>query len=199
MIDRRGFTLIEVTTAIVITGVVSLLAYGSVQAGLESADRVERHRSGIESAALMRSLVTDALRHPASSPEPSLPSFSITQSETAGINTARLQFVSRGVSLPHGAGGLWNVVLEPTSNGLRLKADPMETTAELALESTLPGIRGVNVRSMTTRAERMWNTGWESRNAAPYAVEIRFFDAANREVGAPMIVVTAMETGEEAR
>jgi len=196
---RRGFTLIEVTTAIVITGVVALLAYGSVQAGLESGERVERHRSGIESAALMRSLVTDALRHPASSPEPRLSSFSITQTEAAGINSARLQFVSRGVSPPHGAGALWNVVLEPTTNGLRVRADPMETTAELALESILPGIRGMSVRTMASRAERAWNAGWESRNAAPYAVEIRFFDSANREVGSPLVVVTAMETGDESR
>lgn len=199
MIERRGFTLIEVTTAIVITGVVSLLAYGSVQAGLDTADRVERHRSGIESAALMRSLVSDALRHPASSPDQALPSFSITQSEAQGVNAARLQFVSRGVSPPHGAGALWNVVLELTPNGLRLRADPMETTPELALESTLPGIRGVSVRSKSSRAERAWNTGWESRRTAPYAVEITFFDAANREVGAPMVVVTAMEIGDEAR
>ncbi len=199
MTDRRGFTLIEVTTAIVITGVVSLLAYGSVQAGLESGERVERHRSGIESAALMRSLVTDALRHPASSPEPALPSFSITQSAAQGVNNARLQFVSRGVSPPHGAGTLWNVVLEPTSNGLRVRADPMETTAELALESMLLAVRGMSVRSRATRAERAWSTGWESRSSAPYAVEIRFFDAANREVGAPMVVVTAMEIADEAR
>lgn len=193
MRSRKGFTLIEVTTAIVITGVVALLAYGSVQAGLETGDRVERHRTEVESSALMRSVIVDALRHPASAPGIASASFSVTRGGRAGLNNDRLQFVSRGVSPPHGAGALWNVVLEPTANGLRLWAYPLETTPELAMESVVPGIRGMRVRVMARGSDPVWRNDWESRNLAPHAVEIRFFDAGKREIGAPMIVVTAME------
>jgi len=192
MKSDRGFTLIEVTIAIVITGVVALLAYGSVQAGLDSGDRVERHRTEVESSALMRSLIIDALRHPASSPATGS-SFSLSRGGTGGLNDDRLQFVSRGVSPPHGAGALWNVVLEPTANGLRLSADPLETTPELAIVSVLPAIRGMRVRVMASGSSPQWSSDWESRNIAPHAVEIQFFDERNREIGAPALVVTAME------
>lgn len=197
MNTRSGFTLIEVTTAIVITGVVALLAYGSVTAGLDSGARVESHRTGIEAMALIRSVSIDALRHPASSPNAAIPSFSVTRTGAGTLNEDRLQFVSRGVSPPHGAGALWNVVLEPTANGVRFAAEPLEPTPELAMESLVPGIRGIRVRSMITRSNAEWSAGWDSRGSAPYAVEIRFYDATNREVGSPIVVVTAMEAGNE--
>lgn len=193
---RTGFTLIELTTAIVISGVVALLAYGSVQAGLDSGERVERHRMAVESVALLRSIIVDALRHPASAPVASIASFSVTRGEAGSLNDDRLQFVSRGVSPPHGAGALWNVVLEPTSIGLRFRAQPLEKTAELAMESVVSGIRGMSVRLMPTQSDPAWATDWASRNSAPYAVEIRFFDAANRQTGPPLVVVTVMETSD---
>lgn len=190
---HQAFTLIEIAIAIVITGVVALLAYGSVQAGFDSGDRIERHRTEVESAALLRSVVVDALRHPAAASGSVASSFSVTQGGEAGLNDDRLQFVSRGVSPPHGAGALWNVVLEPTATGLRFSAHPLEPTSELPLVSMLPGIRGMRVRVIASDSDPVWRTGWESRNLVPRAIELRFFDVRNQEVGAPTVVVTSME------
>ncbi|MEO5580868.1 MAG: prepilin-type N-terminal cleavage/methylation domain-containing protein [Gemmatimonadaceae bacterium] len=193
---RSAFTLIEVTTAIIITGVVALLAYGSVQAGLDTSDRVERYRAEVESSALMRIVVADALRHPASSSAIGAASFSISRGGAGGLNDDRLQFVSRGVSPPHGAGTLWNVVLEPGAGGLRLSAYPLEATSELAMESLIPAIGGMQVRVMSAGRDASWRNEWDSPNLVPRAVEIRFFDRAKREIGVPLLVVTAMEADD---
>ena len=116
-----GFTLIEVIVAIVLTGIVTLLAYGSVQAGLDSANRIEAYRRTTESEALVRSLVSDALRHPADAPDGT--SFEIAQTAESGDV---LRFVSRGVSGPLGAGELWRVEIAPSAKGLEFSALPLE-------------------------------------------------------------------------
>lgn len=187
-----GFTLIEMTIAIVVSGVVALLSYGTVQAGFDSGERIERYRGEVESAALMRSLVVDALRHPASAAG-SGKSFSLTHGGAGDLNNDRLEFVSRGVSPPHGSGAIWNVTIESTPKGLSFSASPLESTFEKAMHSLLPAIHGMRVRVMRTRADNTWASEWSSRNVAPYAVELIFVDALGHNSGAPVIVVTAME------
>ncbi len=197
MSNQRGFTLIEVTIAMVVSGVVALLAYGSLQAGLDAGGRIQMHRQDVESLALLRSIVVDALRHPASASAPVASSFSLSRGEGGGLNDDRLQFVSRGVSPPHGAGALWNVVLEPTPDGLRFSASPLEATPELPIVSVVAAVRGMRVRVMAPASNFEWIGSWEAGSRVPHAIELRFFDRDNREIGAPTVVVTAMETGNE--
>ena len=60
---RRAFTLIEVLLALVITGLVVTLAYGTAQAGFDTQARLAEYRVVGESDAVVRSLLSDALRH----------------------------------------------------------------------------------------------------------------------------------------
>lgn len=193
---RSGFTLIEITIALVISGVVALLAYGSLHAGFASRDRLEQYRTEVESGAVMRSLMMDALRHPAQAALSGHQSFAIAPATHApGLNIDRLQFVSRGVSPPLGAGALWAITLDPSPDGLRLLAQPLEETAARPMTAVFPAIHGMRVRVMASPSSLTWQSGWSSRNTVPHAVEISFLGAGNEEAGPPIVVRMGMEEG----
>ena len=185
---RRGFTLIELMVAIVLSGVVALLAYGSVEAGIDSASRIESYRRNGESEAMMRALVGDALRHPADTP-PGAAAFQMT----VGPNGASdLRFMSRGINGPLGAGDLWQVGLRPTNSGIELDAISLDGDAS-PIHGTIAGLSSFAVR-VRGLGDQNWQDRWESTQQFPSAVEIVFRDSAGVSRGAPLTVGTALES-----
>ncbi|MEO5904393.1 MAG: prepilin-type N-terminal cleavage/methylation domain-containing protein [Gemmatimonadaceae bacterium] len=182
----RGFTLIELIVSIVLTGLVALLAYGSVQAGLDSAGRIETYRRTSESEALARSLIADALRHPADAP--SGESFEILSTVESGDV---LQFVSRGVSGPLGAGQLWRVEISPSPHGLQFSAVPLEGILS-TIRGGVASLRSIDVRVMRAADEVEWQDHWESTRQFPTAVEITFRDSLGAVAGSPLVVTTGL-------
>lgn len=169
MTARKGFTLIEVMVALVLTGLVALLAYGSAQAGFDTADRLDDYRHGTESEALMRGMVADALRHVADAPAGGPPSFRI---ERTGLSSDALTFVTRGVTSPHGAGTLWMMSLRSSVQGLWLHAEPLEDAEAADVDAYVSGVTGISVRARSDDGD--WVSGWATGQRAPAAVEISF-------------------------
>jgi prepilin-type N-terminal cleavage/methylation domain-containing protein len=185
MRNRRGFTLIELMVALVLTGIVSLIAYGSIQAAIDSSERLTLQRQTVESEAMVRSLVSDALRHPADSPDGE-PAFELVR--FAGNRGNGIQFVSRGVSGSPGTGQLWRVALRPTTSGLELDAISLEGSPA-SIRGQIPNITSIDVRVLRAVDDPAWQDHWESTQQFPSAVEISFRDSAEKS-GAPLIVQT---------
>lgn len=184
--SRRGFTLIELMVSIVLTGLVAMLAYGSVQAGLDSSARIETYRRTSESEALTRSLIADALRHV--SDAPSGASFEIQRTVESGDI---LRFVSRGVSGPLGAGAVWRVEIGPSANGLQFNAVPLEGNLN-SISGSVASIRSISVRVLRAPDDNEWQDHWESTRQFPAAIEISFVDSHGASSGLPLMVATAL-------
>ncbi len=189
MTRRCGFTLIELIVAITLTGIVALLAYGSVNAGLDSAERVDRYRKDSEGVALMRSLVGNALRHPSDAPFGKGLSFELVH----GSGSDALRFVSRGVSGPLGAGELWRVELLPSSHGLQFSATSLDQDATPII-GTVTALRSIAVRVRSPDDRMTWQNHWDPTQQFPSGVEISFRDSAGTIASPPLIVATTLES-----
>ncbi|MEO7367277.1 MAG: prepilin-type N-terminal cleavage/methylation domain-containing protein [Gemmatimonadaceae bacterium] len=184
--SRRGFTLIELMVSIVLTGLVAMLAYGSVQAGLDSSARIEDYRRTTESEALTRSLIADALRHLSDAPSGAV--FEIERTVESGDI---LRFVSRGVTGPLGAGALWRVELGPSRDGFHFSALPLEGNLN-PIRGSVASLRSISVRVLRAPDDVQWQDHWESTRQFPSAVEVSFLDSRGASSGSPLLVATAL-------
>ncbi len=193
MKSHHGFTLIETMVALVLSGIVALLAYGTMRAGFETRDRLTEYRHESESVATMRALLTDALRHPADAGELGYPTFRIEREiETPSLNGNRLQFVSRGVSSPLGAGARWLVTLASAGDGMHFSAEPLDETDLGSIASVLPGVRAVRVQVMADVTDAAWRDSWTSERQAPAAVRLDFIGEKGA-AGSPLVVRSSLE------
>ncbi|MGZ8470574.1 MAG: PulJ/GspJ family protein, partial [Gemmatirosa sp.] len=63
MSARRGFTLLEVMVALVVSAMVVTLAYGAAQAGFDTEARLREGQAAARATTAWRALLGDALRH----------------------------------------------------------------------------------------------------------------------------------------
>jgi len=186
---RRAFTLIEVLLALVITGLVVTLAYGTAQAGFDTQARLTEYRVMGESDAVVRSLLSDALRHAVDGVRGGEAVFDLTdRSLSDGTPNDSLRFTTRGVVPPLGSSGSWSVEVWSAGGALHLSAYP-ETNApgELApVQAQLTGVRGLDVQLLGRGMAAVWRDGWAERDVAPDAISfavVRDGSRAERGVG----------------
>src|SRR5438132_12518229 len=87
-----GFTLLEVMVAIVLTGLVVLLAYGAAQVSYDAHARLRADVDALLEAQALRGLLQDALPSARVPQRPGDPRFT--------LHTCRLSFVTAGVVPP---------------------------------------------------------------------------------------------------
>lgn len=182
MRSRRGMTLLELMVALVVGSVVVLLAWATLRGGLDAQDRVAAARDDAGAMSVLRTLVGDALRHAVVSDDRGTPVG--LRVGTAPTGPA-LEFLTRGIDAPLGATAIWRVRLVADSAGVRLAA---QSTAgdRLPLQLRLPGVWTVAVRARTV-VDAEWRGAWADSTRLPQAVEVRFLDRNDREIGAPLI------------
>lgn len=173
--QRSGFTLIELMLALVLTAVVALLVYGTVQAGIDTRLRLESTLRERQTARAVRAILEDALRN-IREPSSSVDSvFLLFQSDGSGGRPAdRLHFLSGGGLPPLSTEADWVVMLEPTPNGLRLSAAAIGVRSSPRLLALLPGVVGVEVRVKAPNAPE-WSRGWANPALLPRGVSITFW------------------------
>ena len=170
---RPAVTLIEVLVALVVTGLVVTLAYGTAQAGFDTDARLASYRDTSESDAVVQTLLFDALRHAVDGVRGGDAVFDLTDRQLAdGTPNDSLRFSTRGVVPPLGTSGAWSVSVWSSDEGLHLSAVP-ESAAPSPLSPVrahLAGVRGFDVRIIGRGLAARWSDRWTDRDVAPDAV-----------------------------
>ena len=180
MRSRRGFTLLEIMIALVISGSVISLAYATLGAGLDTERRVTDARDTEISLAISRAVLTDALRHATLVDAHALR----VESDVSGRVT-RFTFASRGVEAPLGGSALWLVDLALDSSGVVLRAQSVSND-RVALKMTAAKAHIFSVQ-FVAQAGAAWQAAWPDSTRLPFAVEVRLIDRQGRDVIAPIV------------
>jgi len=191
---RRGFTLVEVMVALVVTGLVVSLAYVAAQAGFDTDDRIARARDGAESETVGRALIADALRHALPGIRGGPPVFELADARAdGGEGSDSLRFLTRGIAPPHGTSGAWEMWLAPGSRGLLVRARPVEDAAAPVVQAELPNVKAIDVRVLSRDSRDGWLSAWNDTERSPVAVSLAFLDRNGRVIGAPLVVRVGLE------
>jgi len=188
---RAGFTLIEVVVALTVTGLVIALGYAASQAGLDTEARLASYREGGERALVIRSLLSDALRHQVEGLRGGEQVFMLTNRSTSdGRPADSLQLTTKGVMPPLGASVPWIVAVWWANDSLHL-AGRAATAGTSALRASLPHVAAFDVRVLGRGLAATWDEVWDTGDVAPEAVswEVRPGPGASPSVHAGRMVV----------
>ena len=178
---RRGFTLLEVLVALVVTALVVTLSYGAAQAGFDTEARLAERRAAGDALTAWRALLGDAIRHVERG---------VAEDDAVFVLAAdTLRLLTRGVVPPLGTGERWQVTLAPGVDGVRLTAAPAEGTQAPSVSVLVREARGVRVRVLPY-AGGAWTSEWPRPSAAPAAVSVRLLDAAGRALTPALVART---------
>jgi prepilin-type N-terminal cleavage/methylation domain-containing protein len=185
---RRGFTLLEVLVALVVSALVITLAYGAAQAGFDTEARLRERAAAAEARTAWRALLGDALRHVERGVAEDDVVFDLAPArEGRGSDTLRL--ATRGIVPPLGTGDRWAVTLAPTRDGVLLSAAPAEGAAGVPVTVRVREARGLRVLVLP-HAGGAWTREWTRGAAAPAAVSVQLVDSVGRAVEPPLIART---------
>jgi prepilin-type N-terminal cleavage/methylation domain-containing protein len=190
-VRRRAFTLVEVSVAIVVTGLVVSMAYAALQAGLDTQERQTRASDGSERETVARSILSRAIRHAVRGTTGGDAVFVLGDRLGAGASD-ELRFRTRGMLEPLGASTVFDVSLVATDDGVVLAARPVDGD-DPPFHATLPGIRAIDVRVRGRDARDGWLESWPAADRSPVAVSIAFLGGDGRVIGAPLIARVGLE------
>ena len=176
---RAGFTLVEVTVALVLAGVVALAVAGSVSAALDTRSRLESRRLEIRSRLAWRGIVGEALRNARAAAAPGDTAFLLLDGTLPdGQPGDRLAFLAAGVTPPLSAGLDWVVSLAPAvdGSGVRLTASPVGVRAAPTVLAAPHSVTGVQIEVLGP--DGRWVEEWTRPFVRPTAVRITYWSAA---------------------
>ena len=126
MSPRRGFTLLEILVAIVVTSVVALLVYGVADAAFTTRGRLDERRLALQTERAVRLILHEALRNARPAQRPGDQAFVLEDARDArGRPADRLTFVATGGFPPLTDESQWVVRVELTGEGVVLSARPL--------------------------------------------------------------------------
>ena len=176
---RSGFTLVETVLALAIAGVVAVLSYASLRAGLDTDQRVRAIGTAADDDTRWRALAGGAMRHVLDAAQPGLPAL------RRGPNL--VEFRTSALGTPSGAGAAWSVRLSVQDSAAVLTAINEETNAEVV--ARIPGVSALRVRAQSLGSLGEWQEEWTSASP-PAAVRIDFVSA--RRTVQPLVVAVGL-------
>ena len=185
---RRGFTLIEIMVALVVTGLVVSVAYATLQAGFDTSERMTNAQDGDEREVVARAMLSNALRHAVSGTIGGEPVF-VLRDEPQGDG---LRFLTRGVSEPLGAGEVWEVSLLPGPDGAQFGGRQVDNPSR-SFATVLRRVNALNVQVRGRDFRDGWLETWNAPDRSPAAVSISFLNADGRLIGAPLMARVGLE------
>lgn len=168
MTRRRGFTVLELVTALTVLALAATVAAAAVQAAGGAGARVSAQRRGSAAETAVRALLTDALRHPAPASMVAGPLLAISQ-EAEG---PALTFLSRGVVPPYGTGPVWQITVRRAGDSLVVAAIPMAAESGTPRRVALGGVSALAVRVHDGVTPDGWRADWPLAQRMPRAVEL---------------------------
>lgn len=172
---RAGFTLIEVTVALVVTGVVVLLAYAAAQAGFATEARTAAHRAHEGRLAVVRATLTDVVRHALEGVRGGDEVFALVDRARAdGAAADSLRISTRGVLAPLGTSATWTVSLWLSGDTLHLVGHPLTPSSGEAppVAMQLHEVRAFDAQALGRGLAASWGAAWPERDQAPDAVAL---------------------------
>ncbi len=182
----RGFTLLEVMLAIVLTSIAVLIAGSALRTASDTSERVQAHRDALERDARARAMLTDMLRHAPRAEQVDEPLLTLARDRNGD---AALTFLSQGVRAPFGTGSSWRVTLSSTQGHVLLEATPIGlASGSAALRSTLTDAEGLQVQFLQPASGTdapTWRDDWPLTRTRPAMIALRF----GHDGAAPPLVV----------
>lgn len=176
MSGRNGFTLLEVMVALVLTGVVALLVYGTIDVAAGTAARLEREDLRHRSTRGWEIVLEDALRNVRSNADYGRATLAVESGvDAAGRPRDRLQFISAGGTPPLTPDADWLVTVEVGEDGSTLTAQPMGVRGAARVMAGPGPVVGLSVRVFGGRENPQWQEAWADRNLLPRAVEVTYW------------------------
>ena len=185
MNERRGFTLIEIMLAIVLTSVVALLAYGAIATAADVRERLEADREQRLAVAAWRQLVTETIRNlrfPAEFGDATL--VVADGSGPDGVPADRLELITEAGAPPLAPGTDWRVSFAVEGEVLSALAVPLGSAAGPRVLAGPPGTTGLEVEVLS---EGTWSRGWRSEESLPEAIRVTFW-AEGQPVDVPIVL-----------
>ncbi|MEP7380767.1 MAG: prepilin-type N-terminal cleavage/methylation domain-containing protein [Gemmatimonadota bacterium] len=191
---RRGFTLIEVMIALMVSGMVATLAYAAAQAGFDTDARVSTYRDGVARDGVVRAILTDALRHQVDGVRGGATVFTLTdRSDADGRAADSLDVVTRGVAAPLGASATWRLSVWRAGDTLRIEGSSLDGAAadRPPFSMRLDGVIAFEVRTLGRGLSARWQAQWRDDDVAPDAFALLF--ARRDEHPEPLVVRRGLE------
>lgn len=185
---RSGFTLLELTVALAVTGIVALIVYGTVAAAGDTERRVLATEAALRRDVAWRAIVHDALRNVRSTADYDDAAFAVEpRAGPAGESRDRVSFVTAGGTPPLIPDVDWRVTIEVDAGGLRLLASPITGAPMPAIELRWPMVTALDVRVLDDGG---WQEVWR-RVALPRSVSLTTYHENGESP--PSLVVTLPE------
>lgn len=164
-----GFTLLEVMVALVLTGLVVVVAYAAAQAGMDARTRLTARLQAVRSARGAREILRDALRNARAPEAPGDPRGGFVLSN----NT--LSFVAAGGASPLDPDYDWRFTIGPDHGQVRVQAVAIGHAAPAQLSFGIPGVTQWRVWMLAPDG-RTWQSEWADSSAMPRAIVVAFWN-----------------------
>src|SRR2546422_308133 len=171
-----GFTLLEVMLAIVLTGLVVLLAYGAAQVSYDAQARLRANIGALQEARALRELLQDALRGARAPQRPGDARFT--------LHAGRLSFVTAGGGPPFDPDYDWLVTIGPGEGGLEFSATPVGRAPATVVTFRVPSVTRWDVRALAP-SQSLWLEEWPQTTLLPRAVAITMWHGST-QLGLPL-------------
>jgi len=192
MTGRRGFTLIEITLAVVITGLVALLAYGAISTAADVRERLEADRAERQARAAWRDLVSSAVRSVRAPLEYDAATLVVQDgSDREGRPSDRVVVTTAAEAPPLAGGTDWRVTLTAESGRLSARAMPLDGSGGERVIGGPSGMTGLEVEVLQGGA---WRAGWRSDVELPDAVRITFW-SEDGAMDVPLVLALGRRLG----
>lgn len=173
----RGFTLLEVMVAVVLTSVVGLMAFASAQVSAGSHAAIQGRLRSVQSDRAARQLLLDLL-HNVQPPR-------VRGDTSFALSGDTLTFMAAGAT-PLDLEYDWMVVMHPGDDGLVLTARTVGRGPAARTTVVLPHVARWQVRVLPPGA-REWRANWAPAPVLPDAVAITLW-SGDRPVGPPLTI-----------
>ncbi|MBK8247726.1 MAG: type II secretion system protein [Gemmatimonadetes bacterium] len=174
---RAAFTLVEVLVALVITGLVTSVAYAALQGGIDTRERLEHHHDRTEAMTAARGMIASAVRHALPGVRGGPATFSVVR----GMRSDSVHLLSRGIVEPYGTSASWSVTFWVRNDSLQLRASPSEGSAPL-VTAAVAGATSLRLHTLARGSFATWSDRWEDPSVAPTAVRLTWTEASGRPV-----------------
>src|SRR5438128_4553107 len=137
--------------AIMLTGLVVLLAYGAAQVSYDAHARLSADLRALQQARALRELLQDALRSARAPQRPGDSPFT--------LHAGRLSFVTAGGGPPLDPDYDWLLTIGPNADGLELSATPVGRVPAAVLTIRVPEVTRWDVRALAPSPPH-WLEAW---------------------------------------